>query len=145
MAQGSKPYGNFIFDLEIEGVFVAQFMECSGLKTSSEVFEIEEGGLNGRTHKFPGRSKWENIVLKHATNASMHLLEWRDQFLQDAFTNRRSGSIMLKDNDGVILRRWSFRDAWPISWEGPTFNSGESALAIETLELAHEGLSVSSS
>ena len=140
------PYGSHFFALEINGVEVAHFMEFSGIKTSSTVFEIEEGGLNGYTHKRPGQSKWENLVLKYATNASTQLLELRDQFVQDQFGSRitNSGAVIMYDNYGSEVRRYSFKRAWPVSWEGPSLNSGNSELAIETIELAHEGIEVSS-
>lgn len=136
------PYGNYYFSLEIDGTEVAHFMECSGLKSSSQVFEIEEGGLNSRTHKRPGQARWENIVLRYATSASTYLLSWRDSFLREQWSDRRSGTITLKDNAGEKIRSWSFSNAWPVSWEGPQLNSGQSELAVETLELAHEGLTV---
>jgi phage tail-like protein len=138
------PYGGFYFALQIGKDEVAHFMECSGLKTSSSVFEIEEGGVNGYTHKRPGQAKWENIVFKYATNASTQLLEWRDKFVQDQFGSRAStsGAIIMYDNNGSELRRYSFQRAWPVAWEGPSFNASNSELAIETLEIAHEGLTV---
>jgi phage tail-like protein len=52
------------------------------------------------------------------------------------------GSIALQNNKGEVVRRWSFKNAWPVSWEGPQLNSGSSELAIETLEIAHDGLTV---
>lgn len=139
------PYGAHYFALELNGTEVAHFQECSGLKTSAQVFEIEEGGLNGMTHKRPGQSRWENIVLRYATNTSQPLLAWRDQFLQDRFGSRpmNSGAIIVYDNDHRELRRYSFTKAWPVSWEGPQLNAGSSELAVETLELAHEGLLIS--
>lgn len=144
MAQDPNPYGNYYFVLELDKSEVGHFMECSGLKTSAQVFEIEEGGLNGRTHKRPGQSRWENIVLKYATNTSLRLLEWRDRFLQDQWAGGRlDGSIALKNNAGETVRQWHFKNAWPVSWEGPSLNSAQSELAIETLEIAHEGLTVS--
>lgn len=136
------PYGNYYFSLEIDGTEVAHFMECSGLKSSSQVFEIEEGGVNHKTHKRPGQARWENIVLRYATTASTYLLQWRDAYLREQWSDRRSGTITLKDNAGEPIRSWSFINAWPVSWEGPQFNSGQSELAVETLELAHEGLTV---
>lgn len=142
MAFRHDPWGAHYFGLEIDGAEIAQFMECSGLKSSSQVFEIEEGGLNHRTLKRPGQSRWENIILKTATNVSMDLLEWRDEFLQDAYAGRRDGSIVLYNLDGSELRRFTFKSGWPVSWEGPTLNSGGSELAMETLEIAHEGLDI---
>ncbi len=161
-AQGDPdPYGSYYFALEINGAQVGHFQECSGLKNSSAVFEIEEGGLNGKTHKRPGQSKWENLVLKCATSASQFLISWRDLYLQDLYAKptmgakdpgendmsrdwwgSTSGAISLMSNDGKVIRRYSFKDAWPVSWEGPSLNATASGLAIETLEIAHSGLVV---
>lgn len=145
------PYGNFYFALELKfpgdsgPIHVAHFMECSGLKSTAEVFEIIEGGLNGMTHKRPGQSRWENITLRYATSASTKLLEWRDRFLQDQFAERTetSGAIIMMKNDGTEVRRFEFKNAWPVSWEGPSLNAGGSELAVETIEIAHDGLTVS--
>jgi len=151
--EAQNPYGNHYFALYIGSTEVAHFMECSGLKSSTTVFEIEEGGLNTRVHKRPGQSKWENIVLRTATATSTYLLEWRDAILQDGFktaSNRRNGSIALWSNKGgergsLVVRRWSFANGWPVSWEGPSLNAAGSELSVETLEIAHEGLTVSNS
>lgn len=149
------PWGGYYFALKIlqgEGTYsdsnssklheVAHFMEMSGMKSSATVFEIEEGGVNGFTHKRTGQSKWENLQLRYATSASTFMLEWRDAFLKDSFSERTkySGAIQLCRNDGEVLREYAFRNAWPVSWEGPSLNGGGSELAIETLELAHDGL-----
>ncbi len=144
MATNMDPWGGYYFSLELDGNEVAHFSECSGLKSSAQVFEIEEGGLNGITHRLVGQSKWENIVLKFATSVSIALVEWRDKYLQDQFTKRpeTSGSIVMRSNTGEELRRFNFVGAFPVSWEGPSLSSGGSDLAIETLEIAHEGIYV---
>jgi phage tail-like protein len=142
MAFRPDPWHAHYFGLQIGSTEIAQFMECSGLKTSAQVFEIEEGGLNGRTHKRPGQSRWENIILKTATNVSMELLAWRDTWLQDKYQDRRDGAIVLYNEAGDELRRFEFKKGWPVSWEGPSLKAGSSELAIETLEIAHEGLNV---
>jgi phage tail-like protein len=141
------PYGAYVFALQIkdadEGLSeIGHFMECSGLKSACEVFEIQEGGMNHRVHKFPGQSKWENITLRTATTCSNELFRWRDQFLKDQFEERKkySGFIKIMDNDFEVIRVYEFVNAWPVSWEGPSLNSNGSEIAIETLELAHDGL-----
>lgn len=138
----TDPWGSYYFALQLKNIEVGHFLECSGLKTSAEVFEIQEGGLNGQVHRLPGRSKWENIVLKFGTSASTLLLEWRDRWLQDQFGERSTtwGSVVMYDNNGKKLRTFYFLNAWPVSWEGPSMNSDSSGLAVETLEIAHEGL-----
>ena len=136
------PFGNYYFSLEIDGTEVAHFMEFSGLKTSAEVFEIQEGGLNGQVHKLPGTSKFENLTLKYATSASQSLAEWRDTYLLDDYSSRpnTSGAIVMRNNAGDEIKRYSFTEIWPVSWEGPSMASSGSAIAVETLEVAYDGL-----
>jgi phage tail-like protein len=144
----TDPFGNFHFELTItvegENHKVARFMVCSGLKSACTIFEFEEGGLNARSHKLPGQSKWENLVLRYATSASTFMADWRDKWLQGQFELRKkySGFISLKNNYGDIVAIYGFTNAWPVSWEGPSLNAGGSELAIETLELAHDGLTI---
>jgi len=142
------PFGNYYFVLELNGVEVAHFMECSGLKSSNALFEFQEGGLNSMTHRRPGANKWENLVLKYGSSPNMDLLKWRDSYLMGNFSQRvgsgkiSTGKISLKDNHGKVVRSYEFSGAWPVSWEGPALSAGGSALAIETLEIAHDGLKV---
>lgn len=147
--EDTDPYGNYYFELSItadsETTPIATFLECSGLKNACTVFEFEEGGLNHRSNKFPGQSKWENIVLRYATSASLFMAKWRDSWLLGEFDKRTkySGAITLKNNQGDTVQTYEFVNAWPVSWEGPSLNSGGSELAVETLEIAHDGLTIS--
>jgi len=138
----ADPEGNFIFALEIGGLEVGYFMECSGLKTVTEPYELQEGGMNHRVHKLPGQSRWENIVLRYGVTADTTMLSWRNEILQDRFALRRNGSVVLKTLGGEEIRRYNFVEAWPVSWEGPSFASSGSELAIESLELAHNGIQI---
>lgn len=140
----NDPWSNHYFSLEINGKEIAHFQEFSGMKTSTKVFEIEEGGYNGHVHERPAQSTWENLVLKYASNVNMDLLEWRDRYLQDEFGSRvdTSGAVVMRDLTGKEIRRYNFVNAWPVSWEGPQISSGGSELSIETLEIAHEGIYV---
>lgn len=140
----ADPEGNFIFALEIDGIEVAQFLECSGLKTTTEVFELQEGGMNHRVHKLPGQSRWENLQLRYGVTSDVSLLKWRNEILQDQFDagKRRKGSIVVKNNQMDVVRRYNFVEAWPVSWEGPSLSASGADLAIEMIELAHSGISV---
>jgi len=138
----ADPEGAFIFALEVGGTEIAHFTECSGLKTSTEVFEIREGGLNQRTHKLPGQSTWENIILKYGVTSDVGMLSWRSEVLQDQFGLRRNGAIVMKTLGGEEVRRYNFVEGWPVSWEGPNFSAGNSEIAIESLEIAHNGLQI---
>ncbi len=144
-AHVADPEGNYVFALEIKGIEVAQFLECSGLKSSTTVFELEEGGMNHRVHKLPGQSRWENIVLRYGVTNDVSLMGWRGEVLEDDFGsgNRRSGSIVVKNNQMEVVRRYNFVEAWPVSWEGPNFAASGAEVAIESIELAHHGIFVS--
>jgi phage tail-like protein len=138
----ADPEGNMIFALEVAGIEVANFIECSGLKSSTEVFEIQEGGLNEYVHKLPGQTRWENIVLRQGVTAATTLQEWREEVTQDKFAARRDGAIVLKRTNGLEVRRYTFKRAWPVAWEGPAFNANGADLAIEMFEIAHHGIEV---
>ncbi len=138
----ADPEGNFIFALEIDGIEIAQFKECTGLKSTTHVFELQEGGMNHRVHKLPGQSKWDNIVLRYAVTADTSLLSWRNEILQDEYTGRRNGSIVLKTLMQEEVRRYNFIQGWPVTWEGPHFQASSADLAVEMVEIAHAGIQV---
>jgi phage tail-like protein len=140
----ADPEGAYVFCLEIEGIEIAQFLECSGLKSTTTVFELEEGGMNHRIHKLPGQSKWDNIVLRYGVTGDVSLMGWRGGIIQDEFgkDSRKNGAIVVKNNQMEVVRRYNFMEAWPVSWEGPSLNSQSNELAIESIELAHNGIEV---
>jgi phage tail-like protein len=56
--------------------------------------------------------------------------------------DRRHVTVRMFDTAGKELSKWSYVNAYPVRWIGPSLNSSSNAVAIETLELAHEGLQV---
>ena len=66
------PQGAYIFCLEINKQEVAHFLECSGLKSSTTVFELEEGGMNHRVHKLPGQSRGEHHASLRGDRGGLH-------------------------------------------------------------------------
>jgi phage tail-like protein len=133
------PYGNFNFLVEIGGIARAAFQEASGFDSTIDVIEHREGGDNTTMRKFPGLTKYSNIVLKWGITDDRELYDWHRRIVQGVM-DRRSGSIVLLDRSGVEVVRWNFVNAWPSKWDGPDFNAEGTDAAIETLELAHEGI-----
>ena len=134
------PYGNYNFVVEIEGVTRAGFTECVGLTSDSDVIEYREGTDPTATpRKIPGLRRFGNIVLRRGLSQDRGLWEWRKKAL-DGQVERRSGAIVLLDESRKPAMRWEFSEGWPARWEGPTLNARVSEIAIETLEIAHEGL-----
>ena len=137
------PYTTLFFKVEIQGVVAAHFTHVSGLRGEAEVLEYAEGGENSKVYKLPGPAKHSNLVLKGGIATSKELHDWWKTVENgDGKVRRIDGSIILLDDTGAEKRRWNFHRAWPCKWEGPEFSSDEGKVAVETLELAHEGIDV---
>lgn len=133
------PYAGFNFLVEIDGITRAAFSECSGLSTDTDPIEYRNGSEDITVRKIPGLKKFANISLKRGMTKDLELWDWRKTVL-DGTTKRKSGSIVLLNEAREPAMRWNFREGWPTKWEGPSLNATGNAVAIETLEIAHEGL-----
>jgi phage tail-like protein len=139
-AKRNDPYGQFNFLVEIDGIVVAGFSEVSGLTTDTNIIEYREGSEGvGTVRKLPGLMKYNNLVFKRGWTADKTLWQWRKTVI-DGKTVRRTGAIVLLDESRARALTWHFRAGWPSKWEGPALNGKTSEVAIETLEIAHEGL-----
>jgi phage tail-like protein len=137
----TDPYANFNFRLEIGGTSRAYFKEASGLDSSIEVIQYREGGDNVTARKLPGLTTYSNIVLKRGVTDDPDLQTWHKQWITgDPARKRINGSIVLRDLQGQDKVHWEITNAWPAKWSGPSFNAEGKEVAIETLELCHEGI-----
>lgn len=136
--QRNDPYKAFNFLVEIDGVARAAFSEVSGLESETAVIEYRAGG-EGVVRKLPGLTKFGNIVLRRGVTQDAELWDWRKNVVEGSI-DRRNGSIALLDDQRNEVVRWNFRDGWICRWEGPALNAKANEVAIETIEIAHEGL-----
>lgn len=125
----------------VSGFALGGFSECAGLDASMEIEEYKEGGVNDRVHKFIKRAQFSNITLKRGVGFGEDLWLWYESFLTGNGT-RRNGLIVLANELRVPVKVWSFERGIPVKWTGPALNAGSSALAIESIEIAHEKLSL---
>ncbi len=140
MATGERkdPYLGYRF--EIDGLDVGGFSEVTGLAAELEVREYREGGLNEYLHRLPGPARYPaNLVLKHGLADVDSLERWFREAARGTI-ERKNLSIVLLGSSGEEVRRWSFREAYPVRWSGPELRAGTAEVAIESLELAHRGL-----
>ncbi|MBA2616061.1 MAG: phage tail protein [Actinobacteria bacterium] len=142
MPQASRvdPYDAFNFFVELDGIVSASFSEVTGLDSETDVIEYRTGDMRLAV-KIPGLHRWSKIVLKRGLTKNLDLWNWREQVIAGK-PERRNGSIVLLSADQTPILRINFRNGWPCKWEGPTLNAGTSEVAIETLEIAHEGFDV---
>ncbi len=138
-AGNSGIIGAYRFAVELDGMLVAGFSEVTGLESQTEYEEIREGGVNGYVHRLPKGVRTPPIVLRRGVSSSQELWSWYESSSQGRVT-RKSGSIILYKHDGAELCRWNFFEAYPVRWTGPTLNASSSEVAVEAVELIHNGL-----
>jgi phage tail-like protein len=139
VSERNDPYNIFIFQVEIQGLIVGGFSEVSGLQVETETYDFREGGVNDRLHKVPKGSKHSNITLKRGITDSDTLWKWY-QNVVNGIVERKSGRIILLDSEGNEKWQWAFEDAYPVKWIGPDLRAKTGETAVETLELAHNGI-----
>ena len=118
---------------------VAGFSECSGLESSLEIEEYQEGGVNNRVHKFPSRFTFTNLILRRGITLDSTLRLWHLSLLQGK-TQRRDGLVILQNELRLPVLAWKFERGLPVKWTGPTLNATQSEVSIETLEISYETL-----
>ena len=137
-----EPGLTYRFYLEIGGLAVAEFTELEGISAEREVKTYEEGGINDRVLMFPGRMKYANIVLKKGITWSPLLWVWFQEGLYTGKVKRLNLSIILGNPFGMRLKQWDVINAFPIKYRNSDLKAEANEIAIETLELAHEGISL---
>ena len=120
-------------------VVVGGFSECQGLEGSMKIEEWNEGGNNGTVLKFPGRVSWSNITLRHGMTANSSLWDWFYGFAQ-GHGKRRDGVVALLNEQRLPSNIWYFRRGLPLKYSGPQMNATQSNVAIQSIEIAHEGI-----
>lgn len=158
MRRPADPLPSFRFILELGALQVAGFRECTGLQVETKVAEYPEGGRNASSLKFPERGSVSNITLKRGMIAGGNghvLFDWHQDVMSGSFDpganpHRRPTdadediqdrlAIVLQDEAGLEVMRWRLFRAFPVKWIGPELKSDASAVAVEALEIACEGL-----
>lgn len=139
MADRKDPYRSYNFRVEIDGITRAGFRECSGLDTTQDPIQYREGTDPLTQRKLPGLNTYSNISLKWGITDDAEFWNWRLKSMQGQ-VERKNGSIVLMDDTGTEKLRWNFTHGWPTKWTGPSLNATGSEVAIESLDIAHEGL-----
>jgi phage tail-like protein len=115
------------------------FSECSGLELTLTAEEYKEGGNNGGVLKFASRATWANLTLKRGITDNTELWDWHFSFIEGR-GRRRDGIIVLLDATRTPVQAWYFRRGLPVKYSGPSLNGSQSSVAIEAIEIAHEGI-----
>ena len=133
------PYGRFRYKVEIEGLEAGGFSEVTGFDASIDVMEYREGDMVQTPMKIPGLKKYGNITLRKGLADSRALYDWMIAGV-DGEVTRKTITISLLGQTGDVVAAWRVINDWPVKYTGPDFNATSSEVAVETLEIAHEGM-----
>ncbi|OQY24151.1 MAG: phage tail protein [Chloroflexi bacterium] len=136
------PIPAFRFHVEIEGIIEGAFLECKGLGLKWKVFKYKEGGVNNYVHQLPERVDYSKVTLKRGVDFSHALWDWCQQGIRNGRVERKNVSIVQFNTAGEEVKRWNLTDAYPINWKGPQLKSQSKKVAIETLQLVYNGLTL---
>ncbi len=121
-------------------VLFGGFSECEGLDMTLVDEKRHEGGLNNTEHRFPTRITWQNLTLRRGVSrVSQSGWDWLYGF-GDGKVKRMDGVVMLLDDLHIPHNVWTFKRAFPVKFSGPPLKGMGNEVAVESLELAHEGL-----
>jgi phage tail-like protein len=130
----------FELKLQVMGRTIGYFTEVSGLSGEMETLSYNEGGRNDRVHRLPTRMKHPNLVLKRGVTNRAELELWFDKVA--ASPEQKTIQLTMYNEGLEKIRGWSFENAYPVKWTGPTFNVGQNQFATEAIEIAHAGIKV---
>lgn len=141
------PYGGYNFEVILTGVsddggaVKGSFAEASGLEVEVPPIEYRNGSEDITVRKIPGLKKFTNIVLKRGIIGDLSFWNWIVEAMNGQ-VRRTEGSILLLDENRQEVMRWNFKRAWPCKFTGPGLNAKNNEIAMETLEICHEGLEI---
>jgi phage tail-like protein len=136
----NDPLPVFCFKIDIQPLGAeAFFKSVGGIKYEMETVPLREGGQNATVFQLAGPGKWSNIILKRGFTKDSKLIQWREEWVGKA-GQRHNGKIIQLDTALNAQAEWEFFRGMPVKWEIAEFDASKSELAIETLEIAHEGI-----
>jgi phage tail-like protein len=134
----NDPLMAFSFVVKFDDIPASGFSECSGLQIETAVQDHTEGGANSFVHRFPTRSTQSNVTLKRGI-VDREYWNWYEDVMNGS-ADLRGGTISVRDpQGGAEVMVWHLKGAFPRKWVGPDLNATQSKVAVETLEICHQG------
>jgi phage tail-like protein len=153
---GSYPnYGlSMRFEVQVQSLSLGHWHSCRGLSMKFEYKSIDDGGEYTQRSRVPERITYSAITLERAVleKESKQLQQWLALFVDDweEYPNNRERGPLVKWADITLLdyqlapvMTWRLEDVFPASWSGPSLSANDNKVAIETLVLEHEGITLS--
>lgn len=137
---------NSRFGVQVDGIDLGMWGQCKGLSVDFKPVRIEQGGIYDYEPILPGQLSYKVISLRRALNAqdSAKVQGWLSQMVSGWVHAAGSGTgssavITLFDSKGGPVISWTLRNVFPSKWDGPELDASTAGIAMETLDLIHEG------
>lgn len=136
------PLPVFHFTVQWGGTRIG-FSEVTGLTQENQAIEYRDGSFpEFSSIKMPGLRKFANITLKRGVVKSDNdFAKWISTVKMNTVERRDVVISLLNENRDPVMT-WKAHNAFPVKVEGPGLKASGNEVAIETIELAHEGLEV---
>jgi phage tail-like protein len=133
------------FYVEMESTISASFSECSGIGVKIKREAYAEGGVNEQQRILLGQAEFSDVTLKRGMTDDLIFWEWANDILCSKPKKRRNINILLFNQSGDTMQCWTLIGAVPVGWKAPSLQANSTAMAIEELTLAYEGLKINQS
>jgi phage tail-like protein len=130
------------FGLELDGVRVAGFQDVSGLAVEHDVVELKQQTPDGKyvIRRLPGRRKPAEVTLTRGLTSDSAFDDWVRSVSEGSEATHRQAAIVLYDEAGEVLRRFTLHNAWPSKLEIGSLAAGGTAILTEKLVLTVDGI-----
>ena len=142
MKPSNDTASGFQFEVVWDGA-MGTFKEVSGLDAEVQVIEYRDSSSAVfSTVKMPGIAKYGNVILKKGVfSAVKQVVDLRSQVAMNT-VQRRTVTIRLLDGDGQTTMTWTLNNAWPTKLKNMVVSPDGRVVTIESIEIAHEGLTI---
>ena len=134
----ADPHRSFRFRIEAQGLDRGGVQTVGGLERTTELEPYREGGVNDHEIQLAVKTTQAALTLKRGL-LDPWFWDWHEDVVRGDI-ERRTVSVILLDETGEEAWRWICADAFPTKWTGPELDAVGGAVAVETVELVHHGL-----
>lgn len=115
-----------------------RFTEVSGLSFEAAAEEVPEGGENRYVQKYPGRTKFTDVVLKRGLLKNSEVWNWVERCTDTLQIEPKDVDVTLLDESHEPLMTWHLVNAWPVKWAVSDLSASNNSFVVESLQLSYQ-------
>ena len=115
-----------------------RFTEVAGLSFEVAAEEVPEGGENRYVQKYPGRTKFTDLVLKRGLLRRSEVWNWVERCVDTLQIEPKDVNVTLLNEAHEPLMTWHLVKAWPVKWSVSDLNAANNSFVVESLQLSYQ-------